>query len=119
MAVICVTVNKHSCVIAAIQTAQDNIAAQIADTARLMRRSFNARARGFGVTRPQWQVHSALRRHGGIHQGGLADLVEVASIIVCRMVDRLQEADLVARLNIGAPMLKARQIGVRRSKRAH
>lgn len=69
----------------------------LADVARLMRRSFDARARSIGVTRPQWQVLSLLRRHEGINQGKLADLLEVEPITVCRMVDRLQEADLVER----------------------
>ncbi|MFZ4746494.1 MAG: MarR family winged helix-turn-helix transcriptional regulator [Sphingomonas sp.] len=69
----------------------------LADVARLMRRSFDARARSISVTRPQWQVLSLLRRHEGINQGKLADLLEVEPITVCRMVDRLQDADLVER----------------------
>lgn len=69
----------------------------MADTSRLMRRSFDARARAIGVTRPQWQVLSMLRRHEGINQGGLAEQLDVEPITVCRMVDRLQEADLVER----------------------
>lgn len=75
----------------------DNLAAVLADTARLMRRSFDARAREIGVTRPQWRVLSVLRRFEGVNQGGLAELLEVEPITVCRMVDRLQEADLVER----------------------
>lgn len=76
---------------------EDNLAAVLADTARLMRRSFDARARQIGVTRPQWRVLSVLRRYEGINQGGLAELLEVEPITVCRMVDRLQEAELVER----------------------
>lgn len=75
----------------------DNLAAMLADTARLMRRAFDARARRIGVTRPQWRVLSVLSRFEGINQGGLAELLEVEPITVCRMVDRLQEADLVER----------------------
>jgi DNA-binding MarR family transcriptional regulator len=75
----------------------DNLAALLADTARLMRRSFDARARQIGVTRPQWRVLSVLRRFEGVNQGGLAELLEVEPITVCRMVDRLQEAGLVER----------------------
>jgi DNA-binding MarR family transcriptional regulator len=75
----------------------ENPGSRLADVSRLMRRSFDARARGIGVTRPQWQVLSALRRHEGINQGRLADLLDVEPITVCRMVDRLQEADLVER----------------------
>ncbi len=76
---------------------EENPGSKLADVARLMRRAFDARARSIGVTRPQWQVLSALRRHEGVNQGKLADLLDVEPITVCRMVDRLQEADLVER----------------------
>ncbi|RJT25891.1 MarR family transcriptional regulator [Chakrabartia godavariana] len=62
-----------------------------------MRRAFDERARGIGLSRPQWRVLTMLRRHEGINQGGLAELVEVEPITLCRMVDRLQEANLVER----------------------
>jgi DNA-binding MarR family transcriptional regulator len=75
----------------------DNLGSLIADVSHLMRRAFDDRARGIGVSRPQWRVLTMLRRHEGIHQGGLADLIEVEPITLCRMVDRLQEADLVER----------------------
>lgn len=73
------------------------LAAALADTARMMRRSFDARARGIGMTRPQWQVITTLRRHEGVNQGRLAELLDVEPITVCRMVDRLQDAGLVER----------------------
>lgn len=63
----------------------------------MMRRAFDARVRDIGVTRPQWQVLTVLRRHEGINQGGLAEQLDVEPITVCRMVDRLQEAGLVER----------------------
>ena len=69
----------------------------IGDISRLARRSFDARAREIAVTRPQWQVLVVLNRHEGVNQGGLAELLDVEPITVCRMVDRLQEADLVER----------------------
>lgn len=69
----------------------------MSDVVRLVRRVFDARARDIGITRPQWQVLSVLGRHEGVNQGGLADLLEVEPITVCRMVDRLQEGDLVER----------------------
>jgi len=71
--------------------------ALFADISRLARRAFDARAREIGVTRPQWQVLVVLNRHEGVNQGGLAELLDVEPITVCRMVDRLQEADLVER----------------------
>lgn len=76
---------------------EESLAASLAQVARLMRRHFDERARQIGVTRPQWQVLTMLRRQPGINQGGVADLLEVEPITVARMIDRLQEADLVER----------------------
>jgi len=73
------------------------IISALSDVARLARRDFDARARGIGVTRPQWQMLLTLRRCEGINQGRLAELLEVEPITLCRMVDRLQEGDLVER----------------------
>jgi DNA-binding MarR family transcriptional regulator len=76
---------------------EDNVGTMIAQVARLMRRSFDERARSIGVTRPQWQVLSLLARNEGINQGGLADILEVEPITLGRMIDRLQEAAMVER----------------------
>ena len=80
-----------------MQAMDENLFSKIGDLSRLARRSFDARARQIGVTRQQWQVLVTLRRNEGVNQGGLAELLDVEPISVCRMVDRLQEADLVER----------------------
>ncbi len=80
-----------------MQAMNENLFSKIGDLSRQARRSFDARARQIGVTRQQWQVLVTLRRNEGVNQGGLADLLDVEPISVCRMVDRLQEADLVER----------------------
>lgn len=67
------------------------------DTARLFRRAFNARTRDSGITALQWRLMIYLRRHAGIRQGPLAELIEVEPITLSRMVDRLAEAGLVER----------------------
>ena len=67
------------------------------DSARLFRRAFNARTKDSGVTALQWRMISYLKRHEGIRQGPLAELIEVEPITLSRMVDRLVEADLVER----------------------
>lgn len=67
------------------------------DSARLFRRAFNARTKGSGITALQWRLISYLKRHEGIRQGPLAELIEVEPITLSRMVDRLVEADLVER----------------------
>jgi len=69
----------------------------LSDVSRLMRRRFDERARRLGLTRPQWRALTALSRHEGINQGGLAELIEVEPITLCRMVDRLEEAGMVER----------------------
>lgn len=75
----------------------DQMGFLIGDVSRLLRRSFDQRARTIGVTRPQWRVLTTLARHEGVNQGGLAELLDVEPITLCRMVDRLSEAGLVER----------------------
>lgn len=76
---------------------EDNFGSILADISRLLRRNFDEGARDIGITRPQWQVLTVLMRHEGINQGGLADLLVVEPITLCRMVDRLQDAGMVER----------------------
>ena len=75
----------------------ENIGTLLAQVSRLLRRSFDVRARGIGVTRPQWQVLSRLKLRAGSNQGSLAEILEVEPITLGRMIDRLQEAGLVER----------------------
>lgn len=75
----------------------DSIGFLVSDVSRLLRRRFDAEARSIRVTRPQWRMLTALKRQEGLNQGALADLLEVEAITLCRMVDRLEEADLVER----------------------
>lgn len=69
----------------------------IHDVARLMRRRFDQRARSLGLTRSQWQVLALLARNEGINQGGLADLLEIEPITLCRLLDRMEEGGWVER----------------------
>lgn len=75
----------------------DSLGFLLSDISRLLRRRFDERARGLGVTRPQWRTLLILSRHEGINQGGLAELLEIEPITLCRMIDRLAEAGLVER----------------------
>lgn len=75
----------------------DSLAILIGDTSRLLRRRFDARARCLGVSRAQWQVLFALSRNEGINQAGLAEALDVETITVGRMVDRLADAGFVER----------------------
>lgn len=69
----------------------------LSDVSRLMRRRFDERARQIGATRAQWRTLTTLSRNEGLNQGGLADLLEVEPITLCRMIDRLEESGLVER----------------------
>lgn len=75
----------------------DTIGFLISDVSRLMRRRFDERARALGATRTQWKALAYINRNEGLNQGGLAELLEVEPITLCRMVDRLEEAGLVER----------------------
>lgn len=77
--------------------ANESIGFLLSDAARMLRRRFDQQARAHGVTRAQWQVLTVLGRHEGISQAGLADRLELETITVGRMVDRLEEAALVER----------------------
>lgn len=69
----------------------------LADTSRLFRRRFDQKARGLGLTRAQWQVLAHLARTEGIRQTGLADLLEIEPITLCRLIDRMTEGGWVER----------------------
>ncbi len=75
----------------------DSLGFLISDVSRLMRRRFDERARQVGATRAQWRTLTTLSRNEGINQGALADLLEVEPITLCRMIDRLEESELVER----------------------
>jgi DNA-binding MarR family transcriptional regulator len=86
--------NKHCYY---IERMEENVASMLSQVARLMRRTFDVRAKEIGVTRPQWQVLGLLVSYPGINQGALAERLEVEPITAGRMIDRLQDADLVER----------------------
>ena len=67
------------------------------DTARLLRKRFEQRARHLGLTRAQWQVLSYLARNEGIQQSALAEILEVEPITLGRILDRLEAAGLIQR----------------------
>lgn len=75
----------------------DSIGFLLHDAARLMRRRFEQRTVRLGFTRAQWQVLVYLSRNEGIHQAGLADLMEIEPIGLVRILDKLQARGLVER----------------------
>lgn len=67
------------------------------DVARLLRRNFNRRAQELGLSQAQWQTLAYLSRQEGVNQVTLADSLDIQPITLARLIDRLQEAGLVAR----------------------
>ena len=67
------------------------------DTARLMRKRFEQRARHLGLTRAQWQALAYLARNEGVQQSALAEILELEPITLGRILDRLEAAELIER----------------------
>ena len=69
----------------------------LADVSRLVRRRFDQRASGLGLTRAQWRVLAQLRRREGTKQVALAEILEIDPITLGRHIDRLVEKGFVER----------------------
>ena len=69
------------------------------DVARLLRKRLEQRARaaGIGLSRAQWQVLAHIARCEGIHQAGLAAILDIEPITLVRLLDRLEAMGLVER----------------------
>jgi MarR family transcriptional regulator for hemolysin len=53
---------------------------EIAETAHALRKAFDRRAVGLGVTRAQWKVLFRLTRQPGLRQIELADMLDIEPI---------------------------------------
>ena len=71
---------------------------EVGETAHALRKAFDRRAVGLGVTRAQWKALFKLTRSPGLRQVELADLLEIEPITLSRIIDRLQDAGLVERI---------------------
>ncbi len=67
------------------------------DVAHLLRIMVDKRARVHGMTRAQWLILLRLHRQPGMSQKELAELLEVEPITVARLVDRLEQRQMVER----------------------
>ncbi|HLI12904.1 MAG TPA: MarR family transcriptional regulator [Alphaproteobacteria bacterium] len=67
------------------------------DVARLLGKRFAQQAKGLGLTRAQGKALAYLARHEGIHQAGLAELLEIEPITLVRLLDRMEEAGWIER----------------------
>src|SRR5690348_13107508 len=70
---------------------------EIGETAHSLRKAFDRLAVGLGVTRAQWKVLFRLTRTPGLRQVELADMLDLEPITLCRIIDRLEDGELVER----------------------
>ena len=70
---------------------------ELHNAARLLRRTFDRRARSHGLSRARWQVLWTLAREEGLKQSELADRLDVAPISLTRQLDNLEQEGLVER----------------------
>lgn len=73
------------------------LAWEMAETSRTLRRHFDRRASALGVTTAQWRALAWLGHEPGLKQVELAERLDVEPITAGRIVDRLEESGLVIR----------------------
>jgi MarR family transcriptional regulator, transcriptional regulator for hemolysin len=99
--IIDITYHQHNILLEAALPTQRNpeqsLGFLLKDVSRLMRRDFERRARRIGLTQTQWQTLAHLALREGINQATLADLMEIQPITLARLIDRLEEMNLVER----------------------
>lgn len=69
----------------------------IGDVARLIRKRFEQRARGLGLSLAQWRTIAQLADNEGIHQSALAELLEIEPMTLVRLLDKLADRGLLER----------------------
>lgn len=69
----------------------------LSDTARLLRKAFDARVRQLGMTSPQARLLLILAHSEGENQAFYAERLEVEPISLARMLDRMEESGRVER----------------------
>ncbi|KQY11505.1 MarR family winged helix-turn-helix transcriptional regulator [Rhizobium sp. Root482] len=74
-----------------------NLGFLIHDVARVLRKRFEQRAKHMGLTRSQWQTIVYLARNEGLHQSGLAEMLEIEPITLMRVLDKLVERGFIER----------------------
>lgn len=67
------------------------------DVGRLMRKRFEQQAAHMGFSRSQWLVLLHLAKNEGIHQAGLAEILEIEPITLVRILDKLEARGLIER----------------------
>jgi MarR family transcriptional regulator for hemolysin len=75
----------------------DRLGFLIHDVQRLLRKRFETRASGLGLSSAQWRLMVRVAKEEGISQARLAELLEIEPISVSRLVDRMEEGGWIER----------------------
>jgi DNA-binding MarR family transcriptional regulator len=76
---------------------EDTLLRVVSDIYLAYARLFNHRAREYGLTRTHWQVIAGLYGHNGLTQTELANALAMARSPLGKVIDRLEEAELIER----------------------
>jgi DNA-binding MarR family transcriptional regulator len=69
----------------------------IHDAARLIRKRFEAKTSGSGLSAAQWRLLVRVVKEPGVAQARLAELLEIEPISVSRLIDRMEEGGWIER----------------------
>jgi DNA-binding MarR family transcriptional regulator len=69
----------------------------IHDVARLMRKAFDRKVEGLGLTRSQWWLLAYVFREQGLSQSELADVLDVGKVALGELLDRLEAKGWIER----------------------
>jgi DNA-binding MarR family transcriptional regulator len=92
--------NNQLAIYSGTMTAKSDISSiswLLADASRLIRKLADRRLGAIGLTRAQWQALGNLRRMGPMTQAALAEIMEVETATIARLIDRLEAAGWIAR----------------------
>jgi DNA-binding MarR family transcriptional regulator len=67
------------------------------DATRMLRKHFEARASGLGLSAAQWRLLVRVAKEEGVAQARLAELLEIEPISVSRLIDRMEEGGWIER----------------------
>lgn len=75
----------------------DRLGFLIHDTARLLRKRFEARGSEHGLSSAQWRAMARIVKEEGLPQARLAEVLEIEPISVSRLLDRMEEGGWIER----------------------
>lgn len=75
----------------------DRLGFLIHDSARLLRKHFEVKGSGYGLSAAQWRLMVRLVKDEGVAQARLAELLEIEPISVSRLLDRMEEGGWIER----------------------